>query len=245
MRVLVAIDDTDNAESRGTGFRARTLGARLESAELAALRGVTRHQLLVHPDIPYTSHNSALCLDATIDAERRTALEDFCREFVRAESAPGSDAGLCVAEWDRIDDALVDWGKRAQNTVLDLESAMDLAAATSGVLLEGLTGERIGAIGALAAVGLRRTDDDGRFVWLRGVRELSGIHEAGSLLRETGIEEIRSRDGQRPEPEERIRVDPWPRALLVGGRALLLVDRSTDSESHEWQLVGREVIRQH
>jgi len=245
MRVLVAIDDTDNAESRGTGFRARTLGARLESAKLAELRGVTRHQLLVHPDIPYTSHNSALCLDLDIEAGSRASVEDFCRDFILAEAASGSDAGLCMTEWEQVGDALIDWGRRAQQAVLDLASAMDLAATMDGVLLEGLTGERIGAIGAMAAVGLRRTDDDGRFVWLRGVRELSGIHEAGSLLRETGIEEIRSRDGERPESGERIRVDPWPRALLVDGRALLLVDRSTGSESHEWQLVSREVIRQH
>ena len=52
-----------------------------------------------------------------------------------------------------------------------------------GAHLEGVTGERIGVIGALAAVGLRRGGHDGRFIWLEGVRELQGSldgrHTAG------------------------------------------------------------------
>ncbi|WP_041355139.1 hypothetical protein [Nitrosococcus halophilus] len=60
-RYFIGIDDTDNRESRGTGYRARTLGAQLEEKGLAILEGVTRHQLLVSPAIPYTSHNSAAC----------------------------------------------------------------------------------------------------------------------------------------------------------------------------------------
>ncbi len=63
-RWLLAIDDTDNAESIGTGRLARMLAAHLEEANLFAEPGVTRHQLLVHPDIPYTSHNSAACIEA-------------------------------------------------------------------------------------------------------------------------------------------------------------------------------------
>ena len=35
MRYLIGIDDTDNLESRGTGFRARQLSARLDEAGLA------------------------------------------------------------------------------------------------------------------------------------------------------------------------------------------------------------------
>lgn len=244
MRLLIAIDDTDNLESRGTGFRARTLGAQLESRHLGRLRGVTRHQLLVHPEIPYTSHNSALCIDIETDAESAASLQAYCREFLLAEAAPGSDAGLCVASWDAVSEAVVDWGLRAQRKILYLPAAHELATA-QGIMLEGLTGERIGVIGALAAVGLRRTGEDGRFVWLRGVRELAGVHHASTLLQNTGIDEIRSRCGRRPESTDRILVDPWPRALLIDACAVLLVDKSTDSNRYEWQLVSREVIRRH
>jgi len=244
MRLLIAIDDTDNLESRGTGFRARTLGARIESSNLGRLRGVTRHQLLVHPEIPYTSHNSALCIDVETESGSLTELQDYCREFLLAEAAPGSDAGLCVANWDDVDDAVIGWGRSAQRQILYLPAAHELASA-HGIMLEGLTGERIGAIGALAAAGLRRTGDDGRFVWLRGVRELNGVHRVETLLKKTGIEQVRARTGERPEPGDRVLVDPWPRALLIKNRAVLLVDKSKSADDHEWQLVGRDVIRQY
>ena len=57
MNIFIGIDDTDNLESRGTGRLARSIAADL--GKTYDLYGVTRHQLLVHPDIPYTSHNSA------------------------------------------------------------------------------------------------------------------------------------------------------------------------------------------
>lgn len=58
MQMLVSIDDTDNLESRGTGEIASLLAKLLEEREWGKAQVITRHQLLVHPDIPYTSHNS-------------------------------------------------------------------------------------------------------------------------------------------------------------------------------------------
>ena len=52
MHYYIGIDDTDNLESRGTGHRARQLGTMLEEAGIARLICITRHQLLVHKDIP-------------------------------------------------------------------------------------------------------------------------------------------------------------------------------------------------
>ena len=63
--LLIGIDDTDNLDTRGTGYRARTLAQGLVDAGLAAVHGITRHQLLVDPRIPYTSHNSSACLQTT------------------------------------------------------------------------------------------------------------------------------------------------------------------------------------
>jgi hypothetical protein len=57
MSIFAGIDDTDNLESRGTGRLTRSIAA--EPGKTYGLYGVTRHQLLVHPDIPYTSQNSA------------------------------------------------------------------------------------------------------------------------------------------------------------------------------------------
>ena len=63
--LLIGIDDTDNLETRGTGFRARQLASGLQASALATTHGITRHQLLVDPRIPYTSHNSSACLRVT------------------------------------------------------------------------------------------------------------------------------------------------------------------------------------
>ena len=52
MRILVAIDDTDNLESRGTGEIASLIAEGVQQNGWGTASMVTRHQLLVHPDIP-------------------------------------------------------------------------------------------------------------------------------------------------------------------------------------------------
>ncbi|MDT8439270.1 MAG: hypothetical protein RQ729_09715 [Wenzhouxiangellaceae bacterium] len=244
MRLLIGIDDTDNLESRGTGYRARCLGARLSQQGLGQLRGVTRHQLLVDDAIPFTSHNSALCIDLH-DAGSLEQIVACCREFLLAESAPGSDAGLCIADWDVMEPTSEDYGRRAQREVLNQSIARDQAR-DWGLLLEGLTGDHGGIIGALAAVTLRRGGNDGRFVWLEKIRELDGALTAARLLDLTGIDIIRTLDGERPAASESVCIDPWPRPVLIDGQAVLLVERTTESGTdHDWQLVAREIIRRY
>jgi hypothetical protein len=243
MRYLIGIDDTDNLESRGTGFRARCLGASLADAGLAATNGVSRHQLLVHPDIPYTSHNSSACLDADVPDGRLDDVVAFCRDFLLRESAGGSDAGLCIAAFDTLDDEVPAFGRQAKERVLTRAEAV-AAARRAGVFLEGLTGDHGGMIGALAGVGLRRTGHDGRFIWLEGVRELAGTARASDLLRDTGIDAIEDRQGTPVPADAVICVDPWPRAVLLGRRAVLLVEEAEKKDvGFDWQLLPREEIR--
>ena len=246
MRCLIGIDDTDNAESRGTGFRARQLGARLGEAKLGRLAGITRHQLFVHPDIPYTSHNSAACLDVWLEDGSLEAIAAFCRQYLAEESAPGSDAGLCVAAFDSVSATMVEFARAAKREILGQDAARDLAARV-GVHLEGVTGDEMGVIGALAAVGLRRGGHDGRFIWLAGVRELTGTATASWLLAHTGIAAVETVDGRGVPGEARIRVDPWPRPVLLNDRAILLV-RECLEENHannDWELLPKEAIRRY
>ena len=245
MRYLIGIDDTDNADSRGTGFRARDLGARLGEAGLAETKGITRHQLFVHPDIPYTSHNSSACLDVQLQGGSLEALTDFCRDYLAAESAEGSDAGLCVAAWEAVSDAVTDFGRSAKQAVVTREQAQALAACAA-VHLEGVTGDHMGVIGALSAVGLRRGGHDGRFIWLQGVRELSGTARAGFLLDATGIDSVETVDG-RPVPREaEILVDPWPRPVLLNGKAVLLTrETQQKNAAYGWELLPKEAVRRY
>lgn len=245
MRCLIGIDDTDNLESRGTGFRARQLGARLAEAGIGTVRGITRHQLFVHPSIPYTSHNSSACLDVDLEPTRFADARDFCRHYLASESADGSDAGLCMAWFDEVTDDVVDFGRSAKERIVTRDHALALAG-RRGVHLEGITGDHMGVIGALAAAGLRRGGHDGRFIWLEGVRELTGTSTAGTLLATTGIDSIESVDGRPLPPEAHVGVDPWPRPVLLHGRAVLLVEKCEgENERSSWRILSKEDIRRY
>jgi hypothetical protein len=221
------------------------MAAGLVEAGLARVDGVSRHQLLLHPDIPYTSHNSSACLDTTLTDGSPADIVDFCREYLARESAEGSDAGLCIAAFDSLADEVGTFGRRAKEVVLQLEDAVEVGQ-RAGLHLEGLTGDHGGMIGALAAVGLRHSGTDGRFIWLEGVRELSGELRAADLLEETGIESIEDREG-RPVPEDAmIWIESWPRAVLIDGSAVLLVEKAEKSDvGCDWQLLPREEIRRY
>lgn len=242
-RYLIGIDDTDNATSRGTGFRGRRLGTLLAGEGLARPEGITRHQLLVDPRIPYTSHNSSLCLLVEAETSQVGDVIGFCRDFLLRESAPGSDAGLAFAPLAAFGAEMQDFGYRAKREVLTKPAAHELAEA-GGIHLEGLTGDRGGVIGALAACGLRAGARDGRFVWLSGVRRMCGVFDADTILRTTGIEEIRSLTGERIMGAERIETSPWPRPVMIEGRAVLLVERASEADGgHEWNLAPKRVIK--
>jgi hypothetical protein len=243
MQWLIGVDDTDNLESRGTGHRARRLGQLLAEAGLAVVQGITRHQLLVDPRIPYTSHNSSACLTAEAPEDRVGGLRDLCADYLLKESAPGSDAGLCIASWSAVSPAVKSFARRAQTEVLTRDEAASLAK-SEGIILEGLTGDGGGIIGSLAAVGLRVVGNGGRFLWLAGLRELTGIHSLEQLRSLVGIDEITTVEGTVVPDSALIDVGPWPRPILRNGRAVLLVEEVENGASH-WQVVHKEVIKQY
>ena len=121
MKILICIDDTDNLDSRGTGDLAEQLASEVQERSWGCCEFVTRHQLLVHPDVPYTSHNSSMCFAADIDEAHLPALIERAKAFLVEESAPGSDPGLAVAVPDRVADMtkVVEFGKCAKKEVLN------------------------------------------------------------------------------------------------------------------------------
>jgi hypothetical protein len=239
---LVGIDDTDNLQSRGTGYRARCLGERIATAGLGRVHGISRHQLLVSPDIPYTSHNSSACLRVESSASAQAPLIELCRDFLLSDSAPGSDAGLCVAAPEQAAETVRGFGRRAQREVLHRDEAVELAE-KGNIHLEGLTGDHGGMIGALAAVGLRAAGEDGRFVWVSGIREhAGGRFSLEKLLQVTGVERVETMDGRLiDDMSETVDLGPWPRPIVRGGRAVLLVDDKVCN----WRVVDRAVIKQY
>jgi hypothetical protein len=190
--IFVGLDDTDTLESRGTGHLARLVAATL--ADEHPVLGVTRHQLLVDPRVPYTAKNSsaAIVLRANGRFDHRKLATEI-EAVMRNHFNPGSDPGLCVASG--VPEAVKRFGRRVQREVVTQEEARALAAAHS-LQLAGLGGTHDGVIGALAAVGLAATGDDGRYVLVGRSRELTGLQPLDAVLA-AGISDVRTLDGRR------------------------------------------------
>ncbi len=189
--LFVGLDDTDNLESRGTGHLARQIA--LELAHDYTLLGVVRHQLLVDARVPCTRHNSCKALILEADGGiRAAALMERVAAMVLADFQPDSDPGVCVCSSPP--DAVVQFGQRAKRELLRQSDARELAA-RHGILLAGLAGTQDGVIGALAAVGLAASGEDGRYMLLGGIRELSGLQPIGAVLA-AGVAAVRTMHGE-------------------------------------------------
>jgi hypothetical protein len=224
MNLFIAIDDTDNEESIGTGRLSRMLADELSQRGIAANTSVTRHQLLVHPDIPYTSHNSSACIEAMANATIEE-VATVSREFLMKNYHETANPGLCVAEKGRVPDALKQFGYRAQREVIDLGEARAIGK-QSGVFFWwfGETGQ--GCIGAMAGVGLRSTGNDGRFIDLAGIRDLKGVMSIGRLLGESAIYKVVSITGEMLNDEEVLDTQDWVRPTLQNSQAVLFVKKN-------------------
>ncbi|MDX9697469.1 MAG: hypothetical protein RBT49_16885 [Bacteroidales bacterium] len=242
MRFFVAIDDTDNLESRGTGFRAREMGKLIVEQGIGDVESISRHQLYVHENIPFTSHNSSACL--IVNSDKYDALQKLCSEYLIRESAEGSDAGLCIAREESINEQIIDWGNRAKKEILTKENAHKLAN-ERGIFLEGYTGTKIGVIGSLAAVGLRKAGNDGRSIWVKGkeLREISGVFSGSELKKISHIQVIKSVDDTLINDNERIDVGNWLRPVIQNKKITVIVEKTKNNENHEWQHVSKEYIK--
>lgn len=238
----IGIDDTDNLETRGTGFRARQLIERLQESGMASGVAVTRHQLLVDDRVPYTSHNSSACIVVKrLSGIDDVQLLDFCRTFLLEIAAEGSDVGLCIAGYDQAKH-VIDFGKKAKVELITQDEARKLAQKYN-ITLEGLTGDRQGIIGSLSAVGLHVHGNDGRYLWPRNIREFAGQTLSVSNVRKsTGIDKILLLNGKELEDDAaQISLGEWPRTVRINHNAVLLVEQ-LDAQ-HQYKVLEKEIIK--
>jgi tRNA(Ile2) C34 agmatinyltransferase TiaS len=190
MIYFIGMDDTDNLESRGTGHLARQVAVCL--SEDFEILGVVRHQLLFDSRIPYTKHNSSATI--VVNADITVDLRDVflhVKECMLGDFQPGSDPGLCVAA--NVPAEITQFGRRAKVELVTQEEARGLAA-KYGILLEGLGGTEGGVIGALAGVGLSASGEDGRYVLVGSLRDLSGLQPIEAVLA-AGVDHLQTSDG--------------------------------------------------
>jgi hypothetical protein len=160
--IYVGIDDTDTLDDPGTNQLARHI-VRAVAPEFDGTL-ILRHQLLEDPRVPCTKKNG--CASIEIHASPHASMSDLItrlRQIMLDWCPAGSDPGLCVA--DKVVDDIVRWGRRCQTELVSQGAARQLAA-ISNIYLEGLGGTQDGVVGALAAVGLMATRNDGRVIHL-------------------------------------------------------------------------------
>lgn len=229
--IYIGLDDTDNLDSRGTGYLARQVAAYL--GEDHAVLGVSRHQLLDDPRVPMTAKNSCAAIhisehgagsgdgqtDRCIERFELESLGEIVCRMVSERSAEGSDPGVCVGR--AVPEAISRFGRSAQTEIVCQTDARSLAAA-HGLFLRGLGGTEDGVIGALSAVGLASTGNDGRFIIVGALRDLAGKLPIQAAL-DAGIACVCTRDGT-PVTEGLIDMDLKPRPAMRAGRPVLYVE---------------------
>jgi hypothetical protein len=197
--IYVGIDDTDTLDDPGTNQLARHLVRELDGFVRGRL--ILRHQLLEDPRVPCTKKNGCASILFSVAADNDLqgdvscdALVSVLRPVIQSWCPKGSDPGFCVTR--SVPPAIVEWGIRCQHELVTQAEARKLAQEHS-IHLEGLGGTEDGVIGALAAVGLMATQNDGRVVYFHSNGEdwydITGCIEVPDILAR-GVDEIRAMD---------------------------------------------------
>ena len=220
---IVGIDDTDMPDVGGTGRLARRMAAEIEALGVGHCSGVTRHQFYEGEGVPKTARNSAAAAVIHSEVPIATLFNLIC-DIVDRDSIAGSDPGVAIGS-PAVDGLLVGFARRAQNGLVDQQEARRLGS-SCGVRLAGLGGTEDGVIGALGAMALRADGNDGRFVDLPGIRDVSGVLTVTGLKDSTGVVDVIAVDGSGPlSGPTRIDIGDWLRPRLVDGSPVLAVRR--------------------
>ncbi len=230
--LLIGIDDTDDPDFHiGTGRLVRNLALHLLKTR-PGISGyaVIRHQLLIHPDIPYTSHNSPACLKLEFHDRRSEDLKLWQTEisaYLHQTASPLAHPGLCLMWNSECPESLYEYGVSAAHRVLTIESARAAIRSHGTILLKKLWGTGQGIIGALSACVLTAQGYCGRFLEYNGVlRNITSDVTAGDLLGKGVVVASINAKAAPVQAEDVIRLDDWPRPRLIGGRPVLFVQKS-------------------
>lgn len=221
--IYVGIDDTDSLESRGTGRLARNIAAELSKSYI--LYGVTRHQLFVHPAIPFTSHNSCAVIQLKAPNSVIENIFNIAKNMILGDFVQGSDPGLAVASSDQVTSAVAAFGIDAKKAIVTQQRAREVAK-NSGMRLEGLGGTEGGVIGAVAGIGLASLKNDGRFLLKDRNRELSGIRLVSEVI-DAGIDQVMTLEGVAVN-DGKIQIVKSATPSFLKGMAVLFVEEQGD-----------------
>jgi hypothetical protein len=229
--IYVGIDDTDTLDDPGTNQLARHLVRELAGRFRG--RMILRHQLLEDPRVPCTKKNgcASILFSPPLGEEELgeggiACLADRLRALIRPWCPKGSDPGLCVT--DNVPPAITEWGLRCQREFVTQSDARQLAA-QHDIHLEGLGGTEDGIIGALAAVGLMSTKNDGRVIYFESAGadwyDVTGVLEVADI-RARGVDEVLNIDSGEPVTTGVVDIGKRLRPNFRAGKIVLYVTRT-------------------
>lgn len=233
-KTYICIDDTDEiGYEKSTGEISEEIKQYIENEFNIACSLVTRHQLFLHEDIPYTSHNSSMCFTCSLTQAQKEQIKEFIISYLNKYSAPSSQPGLCIGFEKDIIDAkeLIEFGLDAKKKVLTKEDAYKMAT-KQGLDLSEHKNEGQGVIGALAGVALRLYGSDGRVKGKFNVKkEFMSVEE---LLNFDFIDEVRLKNNDLVSDDIIIKTTQALKTVFLDHKSILLVQESE---------YGYEVIR--
>lgn len=241
MRLVICIDDTDSKTSeKGTGAIADDIRNMVMERFAAPCSVITRHQLLLHPDVPYTSHNSSMCFETEVPDECYDELVAEAIRILSTESDPESDPGIAIADRDRVDtERLIAYGKECKRRLMHKSDAYAVAEQAGFHLSEhGGTGD--GVIGAAAGVGLRLWGNDGTMKGRPKDLDTPGVFTAEEICASRYIDTVVTVDGDPVPMEDQVELQQKCKVNVVDGRFCILVNEKTDGV---WQTPERGNLR--
>lgn len=231
MKIYICVDDTDDlTKSTSTGRISDMIADRIVQMGGKLEKGITRHQLLLHEDIEYTSHNSSMCMVLDIEGVTVEEMKAEAEKILLANMAESSDPGLCFCRLDQLKepDRLISFGKRAQNEVIRKEEAYALAQEIGGTVLQEYGGTGIGVIGALAGVGLRISGCDGTFRGGKGAEFAGQTHTAAEWKELAAVEQVLDFDGKELADDENVFVKKKIKIAMIDHKKTMVVKKDGD-----------------
>ncbi|MCL2504049.1 MAG: hypothetical protein FWE94_05555 [Coriobacteriia bacterium] len=234
MKSVLCIDDTDSLTKKiSTGKIADYIKGALVERGIGICSAITRHQLLLHEDIPYTSHNSSMCMELETEGDKSAEIISLGTNVLEEHMDESSSPGFCYCISNALSETsrgeLIGFGKRAKREVLKKEDAYHLAERLGLHLSEhGGTGQ--GVIGAVAGIGLRLSGDDGTY---RGKMKITptrsdGLISVDDICAQSGASEVRDMEGAVLGRGQLLHIGEHAKAIRVDHKKVIMVSRQED-----------------
>ncbi|MEN6325898.1 MAG: hypothetical protein ABFD18_06795 [Syntrophomonas sp.] len=244
MKIYVALDDSRQLDGGKAGETASLMGKYIEARGWGRSTIPSRHRLYPHPETGCKKHNTARSLAADIDVQYLNEFIDYACQLIISTGTGDSNAGLAIAVPELMEnpDELIEYAYRVKEGLVSKDETLRLAT-QPGLYVFELNGTGKGIIGALAAVGLRMTGNDGQF---RGKLQVGTgedyIASVKEIVDQTFVEQVKNMDFENISDLEYVRMGEKVKVVLLDNKYTLMVF-PTELEHPKWQTSTTHMLR--